>query len=186
MTRQEKSETYIAILRGINVGGRNKIRMVDLIVKLQPLKFENLRTYIQSGNLVFKAGESPNDEVAEKIKQAIKKEFGFDVPVIVLKQDEWIKIIDRNLFAGDPGKDPKTLHVSFLSAKPQPEDIQKLDEYTDEPNEFSLGGKAIYLYCPNGYSKTKITNNFLEKKLQVTATTRNWATTLKLAQMANE
>ena len=180
-------ETYIAILRGINVGGQNKIRMIDLAAKLQSNGFSDLRTYIQSGNLVFRAEKKPEPEMANKIAESIKNEFGLNVPAIVFKKGDWNEIIGRNPFAKDPHyNNPKTLHVSFLSEIPQLENVQKLTGYSDEPNEFSVVGKAVYLYCPNGYSKTKLGNGFLEKKLKVTATTRNWATTLKLAEMASE
>lgn len=177
-------ETYLAILRGINVGGKNKIKMSDLVEKLQALNLKELKTYIQSGNVVFKHPSVPANKLADQISHLIKKEFGFDVPVIVLPLTEIQEIISKNPYVQDHTKDEKSLHVTFLDESPDLANIEKLDGYSDSPNEFAIARNAVYLFCPNGYSKTKLTNQFFERKLHVTATTRNWQTTLKLAELA--
>ena len=177
-------QTYMAILRGINVGGKNKIRMADLVRKLEVLELKNLQTYIQSGNLIFEHENVSESELARQIAEAIVKEFGYRVPVIVYTVETLNEIIFKNPFVSDVSKDEKFLHVSFLAETPTQSEVDQLNEYNDLPNEFRVGYLAIYLYCPNGYSKTKLNNQFFEKKLQVTATTRNWRTTLKLAEMA--
>ncbi|HKJ42087.1 MAG TPA: DUF1697 domain-containing protein [Sunxiuqinia sp.] len=175
---------FLAILRGINVGGKNKIKMADLVGKLRGLNLQNLHTYIQSGNLIFDHPDASTTDLAGQISNQIKSVYGFDVPVIVLSQKEWQQIIANNLFAKDGSNDVKSLYVTFLAEAPKEENYQTLERYLDPPNEFFLDGKAVYLFCPNGYSKTKMGNQFFERKLQVTATTRNWKTTLKLAELA--
>lgn len=176
-------QTYLAFLRGINIGGRNIIKMVDLAKKLEPLKFKNLSTYIQSGNLIFNYPKADNQILAYKIKTLIEKEFGYQVPVIVSKAEELHGIIRNNPYANNL-KEESSLHVSYLSEMPTQAAIDSLTNYANLPNEFKIGDKAVYLYCPNGYSKTKLTNNFLEKQLDVTATTRNWRTSNKLVELA--
>lgn len=177
-------ETYLAILRGINVGGKNKIKMSDLVEKLQGSSLKELKTYIQSGNVIFKHPSVPANKLADQISKLIEKEYGFDVPVIVLSLKNIQEIIAKNPFTQNDSKDEKSLHVTFLAENPDSVNFKKFDDYSDLPNEFAIAEKAVYLFCPNGYSKTKLTNQFFEKKLQVTATTRNWKTTLKLAELA--
>ena len=159
--------------------------MSELTVKLQSAKLKNLQTYIQSGNLIFKHQQLAAEILAGKIKGVIENEFGYQVPVIVLRAAELNEIIASNPFLQNSAKDESMLHVSYLSEMPEQTAINRLNAYADLPNEFAIGNKAVYLYCPHGYSKTKQTNNFLEKRLDVTATTRNWKTSTKLAEIAN-
>jgi len=176
--------TYISILRGINVSGQKLIKMDFLRKSYENLGFGNVRTYVQSGNIIFTEKNIKPDELAQVILQQIKKDFGFDIPVIVLSIDKLKQIIDSNPFLKDNNKDETFLHVTFLSSKPQKVDLNIIKEKKLKGEEIIITDNAVYLYCPNGYGKTKLTNNFLETKLKVGATTRNWKTTNELLKIA--
>lgn len=174
--------TYISILRGINVSGQRIIKMDALKKLFAKLGFFDIQTYIQSGNVVFRFKQSDTKTLDSTIKNAIEKDFGYDVPVITMTIDDLKKTVNSNPFLADKGKDIAFLHITFLSDKP--ENYDKIKEGDLQANEFFLIGKAVYLYCPNGYSKSKLTNSFLERKLKVTATTRNWKTANELINIA--
>lgn len=175
---------YISILRGINVGGKNLIKMADLKSTFEKMGFQRVSTYIQSGNIIFSAKKMQEGELVETIYQFIKKDFGFEIPIIVLTKDGLESIIASNPFAKQLEKDPAFMHVTFLSSKSADFNISEIDSKKHNGEEFFLTDNSIYLYCPNGYGKTKLNNNFFEKKLQVTATTRNWKTTNELLKIA--
>ncbi|HEY6976364.1 MAG TPA: DUF1697 domain-containing protein [Chitinophagaceae bacterium] len=177
--------TYISILRGINVSGQKLIKMDALRKSYEKLGFHNVSTYVQSGNVIFmgKDGFELN-KLGQKISRQIEKDFGFDVPVIVLSIDKLKQIIDNNPFLKDPGKEQTFLHVTFLSSKPDKYDYKTIEEKKQNGEEVFFADNAVYLYCPNGYGNTKLSNSFLETKLKVGATTRNWKTTNELLKMA--
>lgn len=200
---------YISILRGINVSGHKLINMDALRKSYESLGFHDVVAYLQSGNIIFSTkqtapgetapGETaPEEAVTEKtapeetvavelahaISRQIEKDFGFDVPVIVLSANQLNEVIENNPFAKDSTKDKTFLHVTFLSSLPGNVNIHALEEKKQGDEEVSLVGNAVYLYCPHGYGRTKLTNNFLETKLKVTATTRNWKTTNELSRIA--
>jgi uncharacterized protein (DUF1697 family) len=178
-------QTYIAILRGINVGAQKKVLMADLKDMLNKFKLKDVVTYIQSGNVVFKSDEKlSNEEFAEKIEKAIEKKFKFEVPVIVRNADELKKLIATNPFAKNKKNDPLKLHVTFLSEIPKKELLDELKKLNDPRDEFEIIGKEVFLHCPINYGETKLSNSFFEKKLKVTATTRNWKTVNTLLEMA--
>ncbi|MEM6261792.1 MAG: DUF1697 domain-containing protein [Bacteroidota bacterium] len=179
-------ETYIALLRGINVGGQKKIKMAELREQLQVLGFTNLKTYIQSGNIVFQSHTAPKAELANSIHQQIKQDYGFEVPTLVLTTTELHQIVAENSFLTRPELDPKSLHVTILASDPDPALVHELEQFDDSPGEFSIMGRRIYLCVPTGYRNTKVDNNFIERKLKVQATTRNWRTCNKLWKMAQE
>ncbi|SHG22125.1 Uncharacterized conserved protein, DUF1697 family [Salegentibacter echinorum] len=170
----------IAILRGINVGGKRKILMADLKQMFQDLGFTDIKTYIQSGNVIFKAN-AENKELENKIESAIKDKFGFDVPVIVRTSKELIESIGRNPFY-KPNADIKNLHLTFLKKEPGKENKQFTETYNYEPDKFIIDEKDVFVFCEGKYHQSKLTNNFFEKKLKVGATTRNWKTILKLVE----
>ncbi len=177
-------ETYIAILRGINVSGHRIIKMADLKLMFEELKFKNIHTYIQSGNVVFQAKKSPSEKLQNIIEKKIVELFSFEVPVIVLEYTKLEQIIANNPFRLDHTIDEKMLHVTFLSTIPEKKYSESLPQKSDANDQFVLDGSVIYLYCPNGYGNTKLTNNFFEKILKTSATTRNWKTTLQLLEIA--
>jgi len=176
--------TYIAILRGINVGGKRLIKMDALKAMCSRMGFQNIQTYIQSGNLIFQYQKQDPIQLSKKIEQEIAEHFLFDVPVIVLELEELDLLIDNNPFGADTIKNTDFFHVTFLSDVPDVDLINVMTEVGYQDDEFYHVHKAIYLYCPNGYSNSKLTNGFIEKKLKVTATTRNWKTTKELQRIA--
>jgi uncharacterized protein (DUF1697 family) len=175
--------TYIALLRGINVSGAKTIKMEELRLTFQKLGFENVTTYIQSGNVVFTASETATSQLAAKIAEAIKTDFGFDVPVVVLTAAE-LQTIAKNNPLNDGTRDEAFLHVTFLAENPAAFNLSDIEAKKQGNEEIVISGKVVYLYCPHGYGKTKLTNTFLESKLKVPATTRNWKTTCELLRMA--
>jgi uncharacterized protein (DUF1697 family) len=178
-------QTFISILRGINVSGQKKILMADLKVLYENLKFKDVRTYIQSGNVIFKSNEPLSDiEFEKKIEDQIFKKYDFHVPVIIRSEDEIRKIIAANPFLKEKNIDPKKLHVTFLSNIPDKENVESIEKMDFSPDKFMISGKEVYLYVPNGYGETKISNTFFEKKLKVKATTRNWNTVNKLSELS--
>ncbi|MFA6402770.1 MAG: DUF1697 domain-containing protein [Salinivirgaceae bacterium] len=178
--------TYLSILRGINVSGHRMIKMDALRQLFADLGFINIQTYIQSGNIVFQSKKDDQQKLENKIAKAITEKFTFDVPVIVKELDEFKQIISNNPFMTDKGKDITHFHVTFLSDKPDQENFNKIKDEQYQQDEFQLVDKAIYLYCPNSYSNSKLTNSFFENKLKVTATTRNWKTVNELQNIANK
>lgn len=177
-------ESYIAILRGINVSGQKKIKMEDLRQLLAELNFHDIQTYIQSGNVIFEHKKSDPLELAGQIAHQISDKYSFEVPVIVKTAAELEHVLHNNPFLKDRQEDESKLHVTFLSEIPKQELLNKIKELDHKPDEFIISDKAIYLFCPNGYGRTKLTNNFFENKLKVTATTRNWKTVNKLVEIA--
>jgi len=180
------TKTYISILRGINVSGQKPIKMDKLKALYEAKGYTNVKTYIQSGNVVFDANTENPRQLESGLSQKIKEVFGHDVPVIVLSNLELRSIADNNPYVKDQDKNPDFFHVTFLSDEPSNQDISQLIAKKQNDEAIRLIGKAIYLYCPNGYGRTKLNNNFIENKLKISATTRNWKSVNKLLQMANE
>ena len=176
--------TYISILRGINVSGQKLIKMDALKKMYENLKLENITTYVQSGNVIFSSSETDPRKLENKIGKQIEKEFGFDVPVIVLTAKTLEYIVKHNPLARDTKKDISFLHVTFLADQPKTFDKKSIEDKRGEGEEIQFSKNAIYLYCPNGYGTTKLNNNFLEKILKVKTTTRNWKTTNELLKLA--
>lgn len=176
--------TYISILRGINVSGHKMIKMEALRQMFEGLGFKNVQTYIQSGNVIFQHKTTETQKLENKISKKVIEQFYFEIPVIVIVIEEFKEIVKNNPFIRDQSKDAAYLHVTFLSALPEKNNIEKIVEGKYNADELSILDKAIYLYCPNGYGNSKLTNRFLENKLKVLATTRNWKTTNELLRMA--
>ena len=180
-------QTYIAILRGINVGAQKKVLMADLKAVLNKLKLLDVTTYIQSGNVVFKSDEKlSNGEFAAKLEKVILKHFKFDVPVLVRNVAELKKLIAANPFLKNKKIDLTKLHVTFLSGVPEKSLVDEIKKFNFPTDEFVINGKEVYLHTPGGYGETKLSNNFFEKKLKVTATTRNWKTVNTLLEMTEK
>lgn len=176
--------TYIALLRGINVNGQKMMSMEKLRTLLEDLGFTGVTTYIQSGNAVFQAGKSPHFVLEKKIQASILDVFGFSVPVMVKTTNEWSEVVKKNPFSKREHIDESKLHTTFLSDMPNQSVVDEIlaGEYGEDECIFS--GKTVYLFCPNGYGKTKLANTFFEKKTSLIATTRNWKTILKLLELA--
>ncbi len=177
--------TYVAILRGINVSGSKLLKMAELKTSLLELGYQEVQTYIQSGNVKFSTRKTKPDDLANEIAEMIKTRFGYDVPVIALQKEDLEKVISSNPFLLNRNPELKALYVTFLAQIPSGKKLQELKEIDSGGDEFRVDGKTIYLYCPAGYGRTKLTNNLFEKKLGVAATSRNWKTVLKLLEMAS-
>lgn len=172
----------IAILRGINVGGKRKILMADLKSMCEDLGLKDVTTYIQSGNLIF-ISDRKNAELENNLEKAITDKFGFDVPVIVRTEKELENSINNNPFF-DKHADIKQLNLTFLKEKPNKENFEKILPFDYEPDKFQIDNKDVFIFCAGKYHESKLTNNFFEKQLKVGATTRNWKTVLKLSELS--
>ncbi|MFM7016681.1 MAG: DUF1697 domain-containing protein [Bacteroidota bacterium] len=177
---------YLALLRGINVSGKRIIRMDDLKAMIFQLGFANCQTYIQSGNVIFDTQLNDEITIANQIKLAIHKQYGFDVPVIVLKKVDFQEMISKNPFSINDKISVDSLHVSFLGSYPSEENQKALLSFNSTPDQFSIGSRAIYLFCVGKYSDTKLTNAIIEKRLDLIVTTRNWKTCLALNDLLNK
>jgi len=172
---------YISLLRGINVGGQNKIRMADLKSLYKSLGLENVQTYLQSGNVVFDTDEQDLVKLRKSIEAQIETTFGFSVPVLIRTGDEFRQIIKNHPYAGE---EAIRVLVTFLYDRPEKSKLDELSQYEDKVDQFAIGEQEIFLFCPGGYGRTKLSNTFFEKKLDVNATTRNWKSVNALYGMA--
>ncbi|MDR0791861.1 MAG: DUF1697 domain-containing protein, partial [Chitinophagaceae bacterium] len=148
--------TFISILRGINVSGKNLIKMEALRKLFVDAGFSNVQTYIQSGNVIFETKKIATADLEKIVSGEIKKQFGLNVPVLVITLEELKNVIKNNPFANDKTKDTNFLHVTFLSGIAAKENIAKISAAGFLPDEFFVVDKAGYLYCPNGYGNTKL------------------------------
>lgn len=176
---------YVALLRGINVGGNKKVPMAQLRALVEGLGFTGVTTLLQSGNVVFtsKAKKKPAD-LEKQLERAIEGEFGFDVSVLVRTRDELAAAIAANPLEGAEEAPSKFL-VTFLSGKPEPEALKKLDPMAYQPDEFKVVGRELYARFPNGIGRSKLAAVLASARLGVTATARNWATVTKLLELAD-
>jgi uncharacterized protein (DUF1697 family) len=177
-------QTFISILRGINVSGQKKIVMADLKALYENLGYKGVDTYIQSGNVVFKTAKIANTELASTIEQEIFRKYNFHVPVIVRTAEEMKNIISTNPFIADKDIDIEKLHITFLAETPSQADLESIKTLDYPPDKFIIIGKEVFLYCPVNYGETKLSNKFFESKLKTSATTRNWKTVNKLLEIA--
>jgi len=178
--------TFISILRGINVSGHNPIKMDALRQLYAGLHYSDVQTYIQSGNVIFRSAESDTRLLEKTIAAQILQTNGFRVPVLMLTLEELKSALENNPFMKDSAKDPAFMHLTFLSDNPDVFLSEKIPIENYLPDEFLISGKTIYLYCPNGYGNTKLSNTFFESKLKLTATTRNLRTAKELLALAEK
>lgn len=174
---------YISILRGINVGGNKLIKMSQLSALCLELGWQHVSTYIQSGNLTFESKLTSTSKLSQMLGNEIKASFGFDVPVLTFELEAFERIVTANPFATDVSLNPDYFHITFLEKNGDESIWQSIQDLVILPEKAIMKENAIYLYCPNGYSKCKITNTLIEKKLQLSATTRNWKTCLALLHL---
>jgi len=177
-------KTYISILRGINVSGKNLIKMDALKAMYSGLGFLNITTYIQSGNVVFQSEHTDAAVIGQLISDGILNRFELNVPVLIRENAELKAILSDNPFLNGGGEDISKLHITFLSELPEESRVQSIINGSYNPDEFLINGKTVYLSCPNGYGNTKLSNGFFESKLKVTATTRNLRTIFELERIA--
>jgi uncharacterized protein (DUF1697 family) len=176
--------TYIAMLRGINVSG-NMLKMDRLRELWSSLGFKNVRTYIQSGNIIFESNDPPAKWLP-KIENKLIGETRLPVHVIVRTPGELKKAIAANPFLKQDGIDRSKLHVTFLDRAAGKDALKNLANLPPGPDELRVIGKEAYLHCPDGYGRTKLHNAAIEKLLVAKATTRNWNTVNKLYEMSSQ
>jgi len=173
----------IVLLRGINLAGRNRIAMPALREALADAGFGEVRTYVQSGNVVVSSDASPQ-QVARKCELEIKNRFGLDIPVVVRTRDDLAEIVERNPL-GEVAVNPKRYQVNFLDAPPDDDLVRKLEEAAVEPERYVVAGREIYTWHPESIARSKLWALLAGRRLGVTATARNWTTVTKLLAMAN-
>jgi uncharacterized protein (DUF1697 family) len=176
--------TYVALLRGINVGGRTRVGMDDLRRLFVALGHADVKSYVQSGNVLFSSPVEESSRLVGDIQRRIARDLGVTVTVLLRTKDDLARVVANNPFLSRE-TDPAKLHVTFLADAPDHERVARLDTPSGGPDEFSLAGREVYLHCPHGYGRTKLNNAYLERRLGVAATTRNWNTVTKLCDLAS-
>jgi uncharacterized protein (DUF1697 family) len=176
--------TQIALLRGINVGAHNRIPMAELRGLLAELGYPDARTLVQSGNIVLSADLAP-ENLGGELERAIADRFGVQTPVVVRTHDELAEIVALDPL-GDVAEEHKLYQVSFLSAEPDPQAVAKIAQEDFAPERFVHEGREIYAWHPEGIHNSRLARMLSDKRLGVVATARNWKTTTKLLEMADE
>ena len=175
------ADTFVALLRGINVGGKNKLPMRDLAALCTKLGCRDVRTYIQSGNVVFAAAPRVAARFAAELSRGIEDEFGLKVPVVMRSAAQL-----RAVVAGNPwiarGVDAEQLHVAFLADPPARAAVAALDQQRSPGDAFVVAGQEVYLHLPNGVARSKLTNAWFDAQLDTVSTIRNWRTVLTLLE----
>ena len=174
-------KTYIALFRGINVGGRHILPMKELVALLEELGCRNVKTYIQSGNAVFESQVNNASQLSKKISAEIKKRRGFEPFVLLLSREEMDQAVTNNPFPQGE-KNPKALHVGFLTSTPKSPDLKTLEGLRTKSERFRLVDNIFYLYAPEGIGRSKLAAS-TEKLLGVPVTDRNWGTVRKIMEM---
>jgi uncharacterized protein (DUF1697 family) len=175
--------TYVALLRGVNLGARNKVSMADLRTLIESLGAEDVQTYVQSGNVVFKSRVRSAAKLAGDIEQGISREFGLEISVMLRTSKQLAEVVAGNPFEASEADGTK-LHVTFLAEAPKRSRALTLEPESFEPDAFHVHGREVYLHTPKGYGRSKLSNAYFEKQLGVAGTTRNWNTVTKLAELA--
>jgi uncharacterized protein (DUF1697 family) len=175
----------ISFLRGVNMAGHNTIKMADLALLYRELGFTDAITFIQSGNVIFTINDEKRvSETGSLIENAILKKFGYDVPVMMRSVKEISDLKSTNPFLYQENFDPAKMAVIFLHEKLQEAQIRKLTDVDYPPDKFKPSGSEIFIYCPNGFGRTKLYTNFFEKKMGVKGTGRNWKTITTILNLA--
>ena len=174
------------MLRGVNVGGHNRIKMDVLRDLCSSLKLEDPRTYVQSGNVIFRTKGKNAASLSKKIQNAIEKECGFRPAIVLRTADELRRAIAANPFASRKDVEPGKLLLTFLAGDPSPEAPTTLLKFKDYPEEMHLQGRELYIYFPNGAGKSKLPWSNVEKLLKTAGTARNWNSVTKMLAIAEE
>ena len=177
-------KTYIALFRGINVGGKNALPMKELVAILEDLGAQSVKTYIQSGNAAFVIPEKNASKLSHKISVEIKRRRGFEPHVLLLELQDLERAIRKNPFP-EAATDPRALHAGFLASAPENPNLKKLAVLKSDSEQFRLIDRVFYLYAPDGVGRSKLAAG-AEKLLGVPMTDRNWRTVCKIQEIANE
>jgi uncharacterized protein (DUF1697 family) len=173
---------HVLLLRGVNVGGRNKLPMDELRGVVERLGATEVSTYIQSGNVLFSAAKTKAKALPAGLREAIGERYGYDVPVMLRDAGALGRIVDGNPFSDAP---PKSVHVAFLEPSPTADCVAALDPERSPPDRFAPGDGVLYLCYPNGMARTKLTNAYLDRTLGVASTLRNWNTVGRLLDLVS-
>ena len=170
-------QTLISFLRGVNITGHNSIKMRDLSALYNDLGYNGAETYIQSGNVIFTENDvEPVSDISLKIEKAIFQRFGFVVPVMIRTLQDMQKLVSVNPFLNENNFDPAKMAVLFLHEECKISQIEKVADISYPPDKFVIKEREIFIYCPNGFGRTKLYTTFFEQKMGVTGTARNWKT----------
>jgi len=177
---------YVSLLRGINVGGHKPLRMDSLREAYERMGLSMVSSYLQSGNLIFESDQPDRLRLTRQIEAGIEQECGYPLKVFLRQVDELRVILDGNPFLTGRSEDRSKLHVTFLYQLPDETTWEKLLAPAVIRDEFAPGESAIYLFCPQGYGKTKLSNSFFERRLGMPVTTRNWNTVTAVYEMVSK
>jgi len=177
-------QTYIALFRGINIGGHNIIKMADLRGLLKDIGLRDVNSYIQSGNVIFRSEEVDPEQLAQDISAKIAKKYDFEPRVLISKKGEFLHIMESNPFP-EAETDSRRLHVFFLTEMIESPDLEGIEEVKRESEQYELKENAFYLYAPEGIGRSKLVSQ-IDRLLGVPTTGRNWRTMRKIRQMAEE
>ena len=177
--------TYLALLRGINLGPRNKIRMADLRQLVESLGHEKVRTHILSGNVLFETRRRDARRLERELEKAITKQFGIEIAVLVRTRDELARIVRQNPLP-HAAHEGARLFVLFLSSNPSRDRVGEIDPDAFKPEEFAVGDRAIYAWFRQGLQGSKLAGALSDRRLGVTVTNRNWNTVTKLLELAEK
>jgi uncharacterized protein (DUF1697 family) len=177
---------HIALLRAVNVGGRKPVVMAELRDLLTELGFVDTRSLLQSGNLVFRSNARTGSDLEGFLEEEAAKRLHLDTDFLVRTEEEWKRIVANNPFQEQAKRDPAHLVVTFLKRAPTTKQTEVLQSALTGPEEFSADGRQAYIVYPAGIGRSRVTNAFVEKKLGIRGTARNWNTVLKLASLAGD
>lgn len=179
------TETCLALLRAINLGPNNRILMSDLTKVFVGSGCNNVRTYIQSGNVIFEADPELSQRLPDLIRTEIERRFGLQVPTILRTVREMREVVNRNPFL-EKGVEDEVLHVLFLADRPKAAAVQGLDPNRSPPNRFAVRGKEVYLLFRSGFARNKLSSAYFDSKLGTVGTMRNWRTVTKLLELMQQ
>jgi uncharacterized protein (DUF1697 family) len=177
--------TYVALLRGVNVGGKNKLPMADLRPIFADVGCADVQTYIQSGNVVFSAALGAEMKIRSAVAKRINERFGLQVPVVMRTGEEFRQVATSNPFLKS-GATAAFLYVAFLADAPETRCIKNLDPDRSPGDAFRVIAREIYLHLPNGVARSRLTNDYFDSKLGTISTVRNWRTVFNLAEMTQQ
>ena len=173
----------VSLFRGINVGGNHQVSMADLKAVHESLGFQDVSTYIQSGNVFFHTTDADALQIQRQIEVGFEQKFGFHVEVIVRTAAEFNEILEKNPFQGQQSKESKWVVVMFLTARPDDTAQDYLRKSYGGPEEIYIIGKEMYIYYPNGMGRSQLSGSYIERKLKTMGTARNWNTVLRLQEL---
>lgn len=176
--------TYVALLRGVNVGGKTKVAMSELRELVASLGFEDVRTLLQSGNVVLRAGSEKPEAIEKLLEAETKKRLGLETKYLLRTASQWKRVVSTNPFPKEAKRDPSHLLATFLKVKPKAGAVKSLEAAITGSEYLRVFGREAYIIYPDGVGRSRLTNAVIEKNLGTTATARNWNTVLKLAALA--